>query len=690
MLKAIPFLLILSFLCAASFSQNPLPDPSETVRSIIESMEETGSLSEDFSDLLDNLAGFIEKPLNLNQAEKEDLEKFMFLTDFQVQSLLDYRHEHGPLFSLYELQLVIGYDSTTIACLLPYITAGDISTDNRLYVKDILRKGEHEVILKEQRVLQTPEGYGEIPDSSPQEAGARYAGNRDRFLVRYRYHYQKRLYCGLTMEKDAGEEFFTGSNPYGFDFFSGYVQVNDLGPLKSILIGDYQVTTGQGLTLGAGSAYGGSLFPSTLYRRQEPLKKYGSADESLFLRGIAASVAVKRITFLAFLSYKSMDANITDTLSSGEKVFSAFRETGYHRTVSEISDEKVISETALGGSAIYKNRWLKIGSTLVRYIYSGTKEEPDELYRLYEFRGDRLWNAGLDYNVSLRKLQLFGETSYGNDAFATLNGVLLNAHPLVSFSLLHRYYDPRYYARYASAVSQHSRPCNENAFYAGTSFHPVKFLKITAYADLYHFPWMTYSARQPSAGSEFFVQADFIPQKNLSLSLRFRNKMTGINYSAEELPIPVLQNQKSNAIRLHCSYQVSKNLQLRCRAEFKTVVADSTGKADGFMLYQDLVYRFSKIPIQLSMRYMFYRTDDYSARIYAYEDDVLFSYSIPAIYDEGNRSYLVVRYDACKNLTLWLKWGITVMDDADTLGTGLDEIDGNAKSEAKIQVRWTF
>jgi hypothetical protein len=691
MLKAISFLLVLSVICSVSFSQNPLPDPSETVRSIIESMEESGSLPEDFSDLLDNLAFFRETPLNLNQAEKADLEKFLFLTDFQVQSLLDYRSEHGPLLTLYELQLVIGFDSTTIAYLLPYVLAGDTRTDNRLYAKNIIGRGDHEIILKEQRVLQTPEGYREIPDSIPPgESGTRYAGSRDRLLVRYRYQVQKRLYCGLTMEKDAGEEFFTGSNPYGFDFYSGYAQVNNLGPFKSLVAGDYQVTTGQGLTLGAGSAYGGSLSPSTLYRRQEPLKKYGSADESLFLRGIAASVAVKNVTFLAFFSLKSLDANITDTLSSGEKVFSAFRETGYHRTVSEISDEKVISETATGGSFSYKNRWLKIGSTLVRYAYSGTKQKPDELYRTYEFWGNRLWNAGLDYCMSFRKLQLFGETSWGNNAFATLNGALLNAHPLVSFSLLHRYYDPQYYARYSTAVSQNARPCNENAFYIGSAFHPVRYVKITAYADFIRFPWMTYAARQPSSGSEIFVQADLIPQKNLSFYLRFRNKSSGMNYSAEDSPIPVMQNQKSNSIRLHCSYQVSKNLQLRCRAEYKTVVADSTGKAEGFMLYQDLVYRFSRIPVQLSMRYLFYRTDDYTARIYAYEDDVLYSYSIPALYDEGNRSYLMGRYDVSKNLTLWLKWGITVMDDDITLGTGLDEIEGNAKSELKLQVRWAF
>jgi Helix-hairpin-helix motif len=691
MLKAISLLFVLSYVCNKSLSQEIHPDPSETVRSIIESMEESGRLPEDFSDLLDNLASFREKPLNLNQAERADLEKFLFLTDFQVQSLLDYRREHGPFLTLYELQLVIGFDSTTIAYLLPYVSAGESETHDHLVAKDIIRKGDHEIFLKEQRVLQTPEGYREIPDTVPLEkAGSRYAGSRDRLLVRYRYQVEKKLYCGLTMEKDAGEEFFTGSNPYGFDFYSGYLQINNLGPFKSLLAGDFQITTGQGLTLGTGSAYGGSFFPSTLYRRQEPLKKYGSTDESLFLRGIAVSVAAKKFTFLAFFSRKSMDANVTDTLASGEKVFSSFRETNYHRTVSEITDEKVISETAIGGSVIYKNRWLKIGSTMVRYLYSGTKQKPDELYRKYEFWGDRLWNAGLDYSMSFRKLQLFGETSWGNNAFATLNGALLNAHPLVSLSLLYRYYDPQYYARYSSAVSQNTRPCNENAFYIGSSFHPVKFLNITAYADFFRFPWMTYAVRQPSSGSEFFVQADLTVQKNLSLYMRFSDKSSGMNYTADDSPIKVVQDQKSNAVRLHCSYQVSQNLQLRSRVEYKIVTADSIGKAEGFMFYQDLVYRFSRIPVQLSMRYMFYRTDNYAARIFAYEDDVLYSYSIPAFYDEGNRSYLMVRYDICKNLTFWLKWGQTVMDDASTLGTGPDEIEGNAKSEIKLQVRWIF
>jgi hypothetical protein len=691
MLKAIMVIIVIYFICYKGLSQNPLPDPSETIQSIIESMEENDRLPEDFSDMLDNLDYFRENPLNLNQAGREELEKFIFLTDFQVQSLLDYRKDHGPLLSLFELQLVIGFDSTTVTYLLPFVRAGEILTDRRLHLNNVINKGVHEVIVKEQRILQTPEGYSEIPDSVPtEEAGTRYPGSRDRLLVKYRYHYQKRLLWGLTMEKDAGEEFFSGSNRHGFDFYSGYVQLNDLGPVKSLLIGDYQVTAGQGLTLWSGPAFGKSFFPSALYRRQEPLKNYGSADETLFFRGIAFSVAVKNFTWLAFFSSKPVDANITDTLSSGIKVFSAFQQTGYHRTPSEIGDENAISETAAGGSVIFKNHWLKIGSTIAGYTYSGIKQPPDALFRKYEFRGKQLVNAGLDYSLSFRKIQLFGETSWGNHAFATLNGALLNPHQRVAFSLLQRYYDAQYYARYAGAVSENSSPCNENALYLGTVFQPFRFWKITAYADFFRFPLLTYTLRQPSSGSDIFVQADFNPVKSLMFYLRFRNKSTATNFTNDDSSFERMENQITNAMRLHCRYQVSRNLKLQSRLEFKTVNGDSTGKANGFLLYEDIVYRFSKIPVQLSLRYLFYRTDDYTARIYAYEDDVLYSYSSPALYDEGNRSYIMLRYDMNKNLTLWLKWAQTYIDDISSLGSGLDEIEGNIRSEIKLQVRWVF
>ena len=52
---------------------------------------------------------------------------------------------------------------------------------------------------------------------------------------------------GFTMEKDAGEEFFKGKQSTGFDFYSAHCYIRNLGILKSLAIGDYHVSFGQGL-----------------------------------------------------------------------------------------------------------------------------------------------------------------------------------------------------------------------------------------------------------------------------------------------------------------------------------------------------------------------------------------------------------------------------------------------------------
>ena len=145
--------------CLNSRAQLPSSNPLKTHEFISESLEESGRTPEDFISLLEVLDAYRENPLNLNQAAREELEKIVFLTDFQIQSLLDYRREHGAFLTIYELQLVFGFDSLTVANLLPYVDIGQESSVKRLSPENIARYGSHEIILKEQRVIQIPEGY---------------------------------------------------------------------------------------------------------------------------------------------------------------------------------------------------------------------------------------------------------------------------------------------------------------------------------------------------------------------------------------------------------------------------------------------------------------------------------------------------------------------------------------------------
>jgi hypothetical protein len=95
-------------------------------------------------------------------------------------------------------------------------------------------------------------------------------------------------------------------------------------------------------------------------------------------------------------------------------------------------------------------------------------------------------------------------------------------------------------------------------------------------------------------------------------------------------------------------------------------------------------------PYAAVLRLQYFETDSYNSRIYAYENDVLYSYSIPAFYDKGFRYYLTINYYLGKRISFWLRWAQTIYRDKTTVGSGLDEINGNKKSEVKVQARWVF
>ena len=95
-------------------------------------------------------------------------------------------------------------------------------------------------------------------------------------------------------------------------------------------------------------------------------------------------------------------------------------------------------------------------------------------------------------------------------------------------------------------------------------------------------------------------------------------------------------------------------------------------------------------PLSANARFAVFRTPSYNTRIYAYENDVLYSFSIPAYYGNGIRYYFTLRYNATRWLDVWVRWAQTYRSDVKVIGSGLDAIDGNKRSEIKVQMRVKF
>ena len=111
---------------------------------------------------------------------------------------------------------------------------------------------------------------------------------------------------------------------------------------------------------------------------------------------------------------------------------------------------------------------------------------------------------------------------------------------------------------------------------------------------------------------------------------------------------------------------------------------------NGFMTFFDFVYKPMMKPISGNIRLQYFETDDYNSRIYAYENDVLYYFSIPVFFTKGYRYYVNINADLNKKLSLWLKWSQTIYEDRTSIGSGPDEINGSYKSELRALLRITF
>ena len=73
--------------------------------------------------------------------------------------------------------------------------------------------------------------------------------------------------------------------------------------------------------------------------------------------------------------------------------------------------------------------------------------------------------------------------------------------------------------------------------------------------------------------------------------------------------------------------------------------------------------------------------------MYAYENDVIGLFSIPAHYGKGMRWYAMARWSVTRGVDLWLRYGAWIYNDQDRISSGLEETNGNRKSDLKVELR---
>lgn len=691
-IKLKPLCFVVLFLCTVmtqkvvAQTETPVNNSTEQqIEDLTSANDDTETEDDVWFQLLEDLR---KNPININYADEAELKQIKFLTSLQISSLITYRKLLGNLISVYELQAVPNWDIETIKKALPFIT---VSTNVRFAksLKERLRGGENSLVARLSQTLEQARGFKDSTSS-----GNFYPGSPQRLFLRYRYSYKNLLQYGFTAEKDPGEQLFKGNQKAGFDFYSFHFFARNIGKIKAIALGDFTVNMGQGLIQWQGLAFRKSAEALMVKRTSSVLRPYNSAGEFNFFRGGGLTMQLGKSTEVTlFGSYRNRDANLAvDTsLFFDDFLATSLQTSGLHRTKSEIADKNALQQIAYGGNiTIRKKRW-HLGLNGVAFNYNKPLQRADDAYNNFAIGGKQWFNASMDYSYTYKSLHYFGEAAISkNGGYAFLDGIMLSIDPKIDISMVYRNISKKYQATNANAFTEGTFPTNESGLYTGLTLRPMYGIKIDAYADFYSFPFLRYRVDAPSRGQDYLFQLSYKPNKVVDAYIRFRNETKAQNISGSELPTrPVLGLNRKN-FRTHIGYKINSTFTIRQRVELSWFDGRGSQKSNGFSIYTDLTYKPMLKPLAVNMRLQYFDIDDYNSRIYAYENDVLYSFSIPLFYDKGYRYYTNINYDISKKLTLWLRWAQTIYINRNPIGSGLDEINGNKRSDFRVQLRWMF
>jgi len=686
-MRVLPILICMLCSASGSFAQvtEPVaPNTEQQLENITANNEDQETEDDSY---LQQLVYLIKNPIELNEADVAELNQLRILTPIQVQNFILYRSLVGKLIDVYELQAVPGWDIATIQKIRPYINVSNkISVQESFKVR--MKNGEHTILLRGSQTAERSKGY--LIDSST--ATNFYPGSPQKILLRYKYNCKNVFQYGIVAEKDAGEQFFKGKQKQGFDFYSAHIFVRKLGIIRSLAIGDFVVNLGQGLTQWQSLAFKKSADVMNIKREGEVFRPYSSAGEINFHRGLAITLAKRKWQLSIFGSYRNVDANfVADTSQNQDDFISSLQTSGYHRTKSETDDKAIQKQLTFGGNFSYRIQRLHLGINAVHYTFKFPLVKSTDPYNKYALSGSSFGNYSFDYSYTFRNVHIFGEAAFTSSlSKAFVNGLLISASSRVDVSLFYRNISRSYQSLYSYAFTEGTYPNNEKGLYAGISIRPASAWRIDAYADFYKFPWLRYRVDAPSTGSDYLVQLNYRPNKQLEIYTRYHAESKAINANPAQLTMSPVIQQPKKSWRTQVNYRVNTAISIRNRTEIVWFDKKGAAAEQGFLIYFDFIYNPMLRPFSSNIRLQYFDTEGYNSRLYAYEQDVLYSFSIPVFYDKGYRYYINANYDLNKKLSFWLKWSQTVYNNKNLIGSGLDEIRGNIRSEIKLQAIYKF
>src|SRR5690606_14964502 len=258
-----------------------------------------------------------------------------------------------------------------------------------------------------------------------------------------------------------------------------------------------------------------------------------------------------------------------------------------------------------------------------------------------------------------------------------------------SLALPYRNYQRDYHSFFNQGVAEGSVASNEQGFYSGLVYHPSRAIERVFYGDFFRFPWLRYRVDAPSRGVDLLTQFTYTWYKRANVAIRYRYRQREEN-AAMELPhhrvVDVLRQQ----LRISGQYKIGEAWQMRNRVELTHYRKEGDATEMGWIAYQDVIFKPMAGRLSGNVRIAVFDTPGYNSRIYAFENNVLYAYSFPLYHNSGIRTYINMRCRVARKVDVWLRYATFIYRGVEEVGRGLGTIEGNQRSDVRVQLRWQF
>lgn len=619
---------------------------------VIESILDNSSDEQDLQQLGEDLDFLREHPINVAKPTYGDLIRIPFVSPLLAEAIIIFS-DTVVITSVEQIRSVSLMTPVLFDRLLPFITVVHPVSES---LSMIFLPERFDSRTRIERRLQSTK---EFMDN-------KFLGDEYSSYQRIKIKNDNFEIAGL-LEKDVGEIYDDG-------LVAGYIEVENISFVKNIVLGNYNISAGQGLVFAKNiSSTKGSDAVGQTRKRGSIISPSVSTDEFRYFQGGASRIAFDSYSVMGFYSMRNLPATV-DSLGTA----TSFYTTGMYRTNNDLVKRNMLWEKVAGGKVDYMFDSKNTVSFTVMNVAYDKFLKPS----LFNLEGKRSISSGsVSWETSLFGFITFGESATNDgDRFSKTLGIVFPVSRTFALTYHHRSFTKGYVSPFARPFGERDNIGDgEIGNYLGIELQNSD-VTINSYIDHYVLPSTVNGFG--SVGKETFLHLAYSISRQFNLMFHVRNKVKS------QTEIHNLDDERNQTnYRIAHTYTVNRKLSLTHRFEIVNVsYMPSIQNEKGVLTFLECTYKDGRNGVSIKSRLVFFDTQSYDSRLYEYESDVAGNFSNPPLYGKGIRWYIVAGYEIFTDVRFSFKYSETKKLNEVVLRSGDDEIQGNVDNQIAMQL----